>query len=44
LFATDFPWERASVIRNKINSLGLSTNDLDNIFFKNACKLLNIRP
>ena len=44
LFATDFPWERANVIRNKISSLGLNTNDLDNIFFKNACKLLNIRP
>ena len=43
LFATDWPWERASVIKKKIGSLGLSSDDIDNITFRNASKLLDIR-
>jgi len=42
LFATDFPWERASVIKKKVEGLGLPREDLDNIYFKNASKLLKI--
>ena len=42
LFGTDFPWERASVIKKKIETLGLPKADLDNIYYKNASKLLNL--
>jgi predicted TIM-barrel fold metal-dependent hydrolase len=42
LFGSDFPWERASVMKKKIDALGLSQSDLDNIYFKNASKLLGI--
>ena len=42
LFASDFPWERPCVIKKKIDSLGLHQKDLDNIYFKNASKLLKI--
>jgi len=42
LFASDFPWERPAVIKKKLDSLGLRQNDLDNIYFKNATKLLGI--
>jgi hypothetical protein len=42
LFGSDFPWERASVMKNKIDALGLYQSDLDNIYFKNAEKLLGL--
>jgi uncharacterized protein len=40
LFGSDFPWERASVMKKKLDALGLAQSDLDNIYFKNASKLL----
>ncbi len=43
LFATDFPWERAEVIKRKIDTLALAKGDIDNICFKNASKLLNLK-
>ncbi|MBP7792474.1 MAG: amidohydrolase family protein [Candidatus Goldbacteria bacterium] len=42
LFGTDFPWERASILRKKIHK---AVNDEENekmIFYKNAKKLLNL--
>ncbi len=42
LFGTDFPWERASVIKQKIMKLEISEKLKENILFKNAKKLLNI--
>jgi predicted TIM-barrel fold metal-dependent hydrolase len=42
LFATDFPWERACVIKKKVDALGLDQKDLDNIYFENASRLLNL--
>jgi hypothetical protein len=42
LFATDFPWESASSIKAKIEQLDLSQKDIDNIFYKNAAKLLSL--
>jgi predicted TIM-barrel fold metal-dependent hydrolase len=43
LFASDFPWERAVNIRNKIESLGLERTDVENICYGNAARLLNIK-
>jgi uncharacterized protein len=42
VFATDFPWERASVILKKLKTLNLPKKDLDNILYKNAARLLRI--
>jgi uncharacterized protein len=42
LFGTDFPWERGLTILNKLYSLHLSKQDLDNIIYKNALRLLKI--
>jgi uncharacterized protein len=42
LFGSDFPWERAGVMKRKIDSLGLKQSDLDNIYFKNASKILGL--
>ena len=42
LFATDFPWESAAVLRVKIEQLDLDQRDKDNIFYKNASKLLGL--
>jgi len=43
LFATDFPWERASVMSAKIARLGLGHKEEENIYFKNAAALLGLR-
>ncbi len=42
LFASDFPWERARKMREKVDSLGLNTEDKNNIYYKNASKLLGL--
>ncbi len=42
LFATDFPWERASVIKKKIDALGLTEEEKNNIYYKNAARLLKL--
>ncbi|MDR0947570.1 MAG: amidohydrolase family protein [Ruminococcus sp.] len=42
LFASDFPWDVPDVIAEKIMTLDLSEKDRDNIFFKNAQKLLDL--
>jgi predicted TIM-barrel fold metal-dependent hydrolase len=42
LFATDFPLERAKVIKDKVEALGLSEKDKENIYFRNAGKLLKL--
>lgn len=40
LFATDMPWESPSENKDFILSLGLAQTELDNIFYKNAQKIL----
>lgn len=42
LFATDSPWEAQGLTVKKLSSVGLTENELDNIFHKNAKKLLKI--
>ncbi len=42
LFASDSPWSNAKTEIEHIKSLGLSKNEMDLIFYKNAKKLLNI--
>ena len=42
LFATDFPWERARVMKQKLDALQLDAEDRDNILFKSASRLLRI--
>lgn len=42
LHATDSPWEKQGHAVQYIKSLNLSQEDIDNIFFKNAKKLLKI--
>jgi predicted TIM-barrel fold metal-dependent hydrolase len=42
LFASDFPWDTPDNTVEKLMSLGLDNVDNDNIFYKNACKLLKI--
>ena len=42
LFATDFPWERAEVMKRKLDTLCLPAKDSDNIRFKNASELLGL--
>lgn len=42
LFGTDSPWEKPSDTFGYINSLPLSQEEKDNIFFANAKRLLNI--
>ena len=42
LFGSDMPWARASHSKSKLEELGLSADDLEKIYFKNAKKLLNI--
>lgn len=43
LFGTDFPWERASVIIDKVNRNVESAEDREKIFHKNAEKLLGVK-
>lgn len=42
LFGSDMPWHRPSWEKQLIESLDLSQNDKDKIYYKNALKLLNI--
>jgi hypothetical protein len=42
LFATDSPWEAQNLTVKKLSEIGLSNEEADNIFFKNAKKLLKI--
>ena len=42
LFATDCPWRDIKDDAEILSSYGLDKNDLDNIFYKNALKLLNL--
>jgi predicted TIM-barrel fold metal-dependent hydrolase len=40
LFASDFPWDTPDNIEEKLRKLGLTENEYDNIFYKNAQRLL----
>jgi predicted TIM-barrel fold metal-dependent hydrolase len=40
LFGSDFPWKDPTVIINKLQTLSLTDDELENIFYKNALKLL----
>jgi predicted TIM-barrel fold metal-dependent hydrolase len=40
LFGSDFPWKDPVVIINKLQSLKLTESEFDDIFYKNALKLL----
>lgn len=42
IFASDMPWHRPAWEKQLIETLDISKNDKDKIYFKNACKLLNI--
>lgn len=42
LFGSDNPWENPKDTLDFLNSLGLSRNELDNITYKNALKILNV--
>lgn len=42
LFGSDMPWARASHSKAKLEVLGLSEDELEKIYYKNAKKLLNI--
>lgn len=42
LFASDSPWTDQSKSISAINTLPLSAEEKENIFFRNACRLLNI--
>ena len=42
LFGSDMPWARASHSKEKLETLGLSEQELEKIYYKNAKKLLNI--
>ena len=42
VFASDMPWHRPSWERQLIETLDISKNDKDKIYYKNALKLLNI--
>lgn len=42
IFASDMPWHRPSWEKQLIETLDLSSDDKDKIYYKNALKLLNI--
>lgn len=42
LFATDFPWSTVPAERERLESLGLTEEELDKIYYKNAYKLLGL--
>lgn len=42
VFASDMPWHRPSWEKKLIETLDISQNDKDKIYYKNALKLLNI--
>ena len=42
LFATDCPWRDIKTDLEILSSFGLKQDDLDNILYKNALKLLNL--
>ncbi len=42
LYGTDHPWERAYDSKRFVDSIGLKQEELDNIYFKNAIRLLDI--
>ena len=42
LFGTDMPWSGQKEYIEIIRGLNLTEDEMDNIFYKNACKLLNI--
>jgi len=42
LFGTDSPWNRQIYTKKQIDSLPLSEDVKEHIYFKNACKLLNL--
>lgn len=42
LFGTDSPWHTAEMEMALLNTLELSQEDKDKIFYKNACRLLNV--
>lgn len=42
LFASDFPWERARAIKDKVDSLPFGDEARANIFHRNASRLLNL--
>lgn len=42
LFGTDLPWSDAQSEKRLIDSLDLSDADKENIFFRNAARLLNL--
>lgn len=43
LFGSDSPWNRQIYARNQIDSLPLSQDTKEHIYYKNACKLLGIK-
>ena len=43
LFGTDSPWNRQIYARKQIEALSLDQETKDHIFYKNACRLLNIK-
>ncbi len=42
LFATDYPWETVPVMKEYILGLGLNEKELEEIFYKNAARLLKL--
>lgn len=42
LFASDSPWQRAKTIKDKADTLNLAENDTQNIYYKNASRILQI--
>ncbi|OGS27677.1 MAG: hypothetical protein A2297_09050 [Elusimicrobia bacterium RIFOXYB2_FULL_48_7] len=42
LFGTDFPWERASAMKGKVEQLGLEEELKEKLYYKNAKELLKI--
>lgn len=43
LFATDFPWSTVEAEKELLEGLGLSDEELDKIYYKNAFRLLGIK-
>ncbi|MDR0987369.1 MAG: amidohydrolase family protein [Ruminococcus sp.] len=41
LFGSDFPWKTPEIIVTKLLTLGLTEDDISNILYKNALKLIN---
>jgi len=43
LFGSDNPWDGQKEAVNKVKNSGLNTEELEKIFCKNACRLLEIK-